>query len=72
MLFNTREGRVRNRPVDMQAGDIVAVIHGAELPFILRALDNGCYTLVGAAIVEGVMDGKALAEDPKSRSFNIC
>ncbi|KAM0196126.1 hypothetical protein ACHAPA_004770 [Fusarium lateritium] len=51
-----------------QVGDVVFVVQGASVPFVLRALDtNGkvlgdsvekCYSLVGEAVVLDVMDGE--------------
>ncbi|KAK5706759.1 hypothetical protein LTR97_001750 [Elasticomyces elasticus] len=36
-------------------GDVVAILHGASRPYILRPLDNGQYQLVGEAYVDGLM-----------------
>jgi hypothetical protein len=43
-----------------QAGDVIAVIHGAETPFVLRPLGGHCmeYTLVGECYTHGLMRGE--------------
>lgn len=44
----------------VRAGDIVAVLFGAQVPLMLRKIDEH-YLLVGEAYVHGIMDGEALA-----------
>jgi hypothetical protein len=50
-----------------EPGDMVCLILGAEVPFILRRLDGGdsdvaeegrCYTLVGERYIHSMMDGE--------------
>jgi hypothetical protein len=40
-----------------QPGDIVCVLRGGNVPFILRKKVDGYYELVGEAYVHGIMDG---------------
>jgi hypothetical protein len=41
-------------------GDIVALVRGAQVPFILRRHVNKKYSIVGEAYVDGIMDGEAV------------
>lgn len=59
-FFITEKGSVGIGPADMKIGDLVVVLRGAELPFILRRLVN--YHHVGSAYVHGIMYGEAVKE----------
>ena len=41
-------------------GDIICVLHGGEVPFLLRPDENGLFQLHGEVYVHGFMDGEAL------------
>jgi hypothetical protein len=43
----------------IQAGDIVCVLLGGSVPYILRPKDD-YYILIGEAYVHGIMDGEVL------------
>jgi len=45
----------------IQNGDVVCVLLGGRVPYILRPQDKH-YRLVGAAYVHGVMDGEVIEE----------
>ena len=45
---------------DSERGDLVAIIMGADVPFVLRSTGVGTYELVGDCYIHGVMDGEAL------------
>lgn len=51
-------------------GDFVAVIGGAQVPFILRYRSGGQYQLISEAYVDGIMDGEAM-ENSKFDSINL-
>lgn len=59
----------------MQPGDIVCVLFGAQVPFILRRKDSR-YQLVGESYVHGIMYGEAIKmlEDGEleKQTFSIC
>jgi hypothetical protein len=55
----TRDGRLAWCPVKSQAGDVIAVLNGGTVPFVLRPNDGGRYSVVGDAYVQGIMDGDA-------------
>jgi hypothetical protein len=60
-IFLTRNGCVGSAPPAMRAGDLVVVLEGGNVPFILRKQNDGdFYKLVGAAYVNGIMKGQAV------------
>ncbi|KAM0553088.1 hypothetical protein ACHAPJ_007636 [Fusarium lateritium] len=61
--FTTRTGLLGHARVDIRAGDVICVLLGGNMPFILRPIDaDGTYTYVGQAYVRGIMDGEALQQ----------
>lgn len=59
VLFTTTNGHIGLAPHGTKEGDLVFVILGADVPFVLRPYDDGC-ELIGEAYVQGIMDGEAL------------
>lgn len=57
--FTTRCGFVGLGPPDIQQGDAVAILLGADVPFILRRQGDH-YTLVGDCYVHGIMQGELI------------
>ena len=74
-LFYSKKGYFGVGPAVMQPGDIVCVLFGAQVPFILRRKDSR-YQLVGESYVHGIMHGEAIKmlEDGEleKQTFNIC
>ncbi|KAJ9652746.1 hypothetical protein H2198_008018 [Neophaeococcomyces mojaviensis] len=62
--FVTRKGHLVLSSEHVKKGDVVALIKGTQVPFILRRRTSGVYQLVSEAYVDGIMDGEA-AEDTK-------
>lgn len=60
--FLTSNGRLAIGPSEVQIGDELVVILGADVPFIVRRLSHDTFILVGEAYVDGYMDGEALME----------
>ena len=58
--FLTKGGFVGMAPLTAMAGDKVVVFVGAELPFIIKPMQNGTYRLLGEAYCHMIMDGEAL------------
>lgn len=59
-------------PQDARVGDLVAVIQGCEIPFILRQSTTDAFRIVGCAYIHGLMDGEAVSSDAEFRDFEIC
>lgn len=57
--FITSKGHVCVSTDNIQEGDCVTIIRGAEVPYILRLQPTGAYQLIGEAYVDGIMDGEA-------------
>lgn len=67
-FFVSHQGYIGIGPEDTRVGDIVYVLFGGSVPFLLRGLPDleetrGSRTFVGHAYVHGVMDGEALEMD---------
>lgn len=60
LFFVTSSGRFGLGPPLTKPGDIVAILYGGEVPFVLRSIGDGIYKFVGQCYVEGIMFGEAL------------
>lgn len=60
--FVTMKGYVGLSTEHVQRGDTIAILKGAQVPFILRAHGEGTYRLIGEAYIDGIMDGEAVHE----------
>jgi hypothetical protein len=56
----TRKGHLVLGPEYVKRGDFVALIKGAQVPFVLRRQHNEKYQLIGEVYVDGIMDGEAM------------
>jgi hypothetical protein len=65
-LFVTSEGNMGLGPLSMQADDLVVILRGGYVPFVLRKIGN-FYQFKGPAYVHGIMDGEAV-ETSKARN----
>jgi hypothetical protein len=69
----TASGYIGLVPEYTATGDIICLIYGSEVPFVLRSMSGeheGDYQLVGECYVHGIMDGEAL-ELSKAEDFTI-
>lgn len=69
--FLSTNGYVGLLPAHSKRGDLICIIFGAIVPFVLRKLDNGQYELIGEAYVYGIMDGEYLKTDPAREVFDL-
>jgi hypothetical protein len=58
-FFRTRDGRIGWGAEQVRDGDVVGVLDGACVPFVLRPVEKG-FEIVGDAFVYGIMDGEAM------------
>ncbi|CAJ2502072.1 Uu.00g049250.m01.CDS01 [Anthostomella pinea] len=75
-LFTTSLGYVGLGSDRMRAGDMVCIIAGAQLPLVLRSVDDAGeneFEYCGEAYVHGVMDGEAVKDEKANgmRSFVV-
>ncbi|KAK5136795.1 hypothetical protein LTR08_002091 [Meristemomyces frigidus] len=59
VLFASSTGFLGLVPYGTREGDVVFVIRGADVPYVLRSYGDA-YELIGEAYVQGIMDGEAL------------
>lgn len=73
-VFLTTCGMMGAGPVVVEAGDIVVVLFGGSVPFVLRPKDDH-YQLIGQCFVEGLMEGQRIHDWRRSslpsKSFHI-
>ncbi|XMA11456.1 hypothetical protein WAI453_004247 [Rhynchosporium graminicola] len=58
----TEQGYIGMAPLKSKIGDIVTVLEGGYVPFILRELEGGGYQFIGESYVHGIMEGEALQD----------
>ncbi|KAG7284320.1 hypothetical protein NEMBOFW57_010692 [Staphylotrichum longicolle] len=58
VLGTTAGGLFGSFPSTTKVGDIVVVLFGGWVPFVLRPVEEDLFELVGAAYVHGIMDGE--------------
>ncbi len=64
VFFASSTGFVGLAPYGTRQGDLIFVVLGADVPFILRPLeDDEGYELIGEAYVQGVMNGETISLD---------
>jgi hypothetical protein len=62
VLFLTRSGMFGLGPTGMRADDVVVVLHGSSVPFVLRPAEDGLWRLVGECYIYDVNEGRAVRE----------
>lgn len=58
-------------PDVMEPGDVVVVLYGGKVPFVLRPEGNW-WKLLGECYIHGVMAGEALGMGAEEEIFTIC
>ncbi|RGP71260.1 Heterokaryon incompatibility protein [Fusarium longipes] len=53
-------GLVGYVPMRAKKGDLVCILYGSEVPFVIRKKGQGKYSLVGECYMHGIMKGEAL------------
>jgi hypothetical protein len=72
--FLTSRGYVGLGPEHLLEGDVICVLYGGTVPFMLRPKEKemGGYYVVGEAYVDGIMDGEYMDTNPKIEKFVLC
>jgi hypothetical protein len=60
-FFITDKGHIGMGPDSLQTGDIVCILYGGKVPFILRP-ESDHYLLVGESYTHGMMDGEMVTK----------
>ncbi len=56
---STTDGRIGLVPRSAAAGDVICVLYGGRVPYVLRPCKDE-YTLIGESYIHGLMDGEAM------------
>lgn len=75
-ILISHQGYVGIGPEDTRVGDIVYVLFGGSVPFLLREIPEaqerrGSHTFVGHTYLHGIMDGEALDKDIPDEQVTI-
>lgn len=72
-IFLTSGGSLGIGSARIKPGDIVVVLQGAEVPFVIREDCSKCdaYNLISEAYVHGIMYGELMNGGPEAREFQI-
>ncbi|KAF0645946.1 hypothetical protein FPSE5266_08102 [Fusarium pseudograminearum] len=70
--FRTAKGHIGIGPSEMATGDLLYILIGADVPYILRPDIIGKVRLIGESYVHGIMDGEAMEEDPPIDAIDMC
>jgi hypothetical protein len=64
-FFLTQSGLMGMGPPSIRSGDLIYVISGAQVPFVLRksSTNNAVLSLVGDCYVHGIMHGECLSRN---------
>ncbi|KAJ4301073.1 hypothetical protein N0V90_003163 [Kalmusia sp. IMI 367209] len=66
-LFITSTGHLGLGPEAMMSGDVVVVLFGGKVPFVLRRVGDEQWKLIGECYVNGFMHGEALEQQGRNR-----
>lgn len=67
-FFTTKKGTIGLGPRSMRPGDLVCILSGCRVPFILRA-EGPNFRLVGESYVHGLMEGQAVKDGLETHEF---
>ena len=67
----TNNGRLACVPKDSSEGDVICVLFGGEVPYVLRSAGDGFYTVVGECYVDDIMHGESLSHDITPCEFRL-
>jgi hypothetical protein len=59
-IFHCDDGRFGLGPASLQDGDVVAVLFGGIVPFVLRPLSDDRWQFVGECFIPGLMQGETV------------
>jgi hypothetical protein len=74
-LCVTAGGYMGRVPYGSAVGDVICILLGGNVPFVIRECGEGCFRLIGECYIHGIMDGEAMKQqgiESLSRDFKIC
>jgi hypothetical protein len=66
---STINDRLGSTPHNAEAGDIVCVFYGGNLPYVIRRCGEGQYKFIGDCYLHGFMRGAAMELDSETQEF---
>ncbi|KAF2113532.1 heterokaryon incompatibility protein-domain-containing protein [Lophiotrema nucula] len=70
-LFRTTDGSLGNGPIAMAEGDVVCILLGGKVPYVLRPVDDH-YRFVGECYVHNIMNGElARMRNDNERALSV-
>jgi hypothetical protein len=69
--FISSEGLIGLGVDDVEVHDLIVIIVGANVPFLLRPYEIVRYRLVGDVYVHGIMDGEKMDSSPAPERFEL-
>jgi len=70
-FFVSAGGHVGMGPYCLEEGDVLCIMYGAQVPYVLRPVDGGRYTFVGTAYVHDCMGGFPMRSGLEGETFKI-
>ena len=70
--FMSKQGYVGLGPASMRQRDVICVLFGAQVPYVLRDIEDGEYNFVGEAYCDGIMDGEIMEGARPMEVFKLC
>ncbi|ORY17489.1 heterokaryon incompatibility protein-domain-containing protein [Clohesyomyces aquaticus] len=67
--FLSRSGYVGMCPLETMMGDLIVVVQGAVVPYVIKKVEEDIWQLVGECFTFGAMDGEAVMETPVWETF---
>ncbi|KAL5329566.1 hypothetical protein ACEPPN_003080 [Leptodophora sp. 'Broadleaf-Isolate-01'] len=67
----THFGRLACVPKGSRVGDVICILFGGEVPYVLRPAGGEFYTVVGECYVDEIMHGESLSYDTAPREFRL-
>jgi hypothetical protein len=67
----TKNGALACVPTTARHGDIICVLFGGEVPYVLRPTRTGFYWVIGECYVNGIMHGESLSYDTEVTEFPL-
>jgi hypothetical protein len=66
---STADDHFGSLPHQAQAGDVICIFYGGNVPYVLRPCSDGRYKFVGHCYLHGFMWGQAMDLDRETQGF---
>ena len=61
--------RLGQVPRSAEVGDLICILHGGRVPYIIRPRSEGGFMLVGESYITGLMDGDAMEMELETKEI---